>query len=109
MALTGRFDRDAFHSLSTKAAARATAAILSEVQMRPPEEQVAGAACVFLLLCERYRIPAQDAFAATKQMMNDHDERGYTAFDGIRSYLDADVFVTRPNFITHEDILGPLP
>lgn len=103
-----RFDRDAFHSLRTKKAAHATAAVLSELQYRTPEEQIAGVACAFLLLCERYRMPAQDAFAATKQMMNHHDARGGTDFDGIRSYLDADVFGTRSNFPTAEDILGPL-
>lgn len=105
MGLATLFDRDAFHSLRTKAAATATAEVLSAVQYRSPEEQVAGTACVFLLLCERYKIPAQDAFSAVKNMMAHHDARGGTDFDGIRSYLDADVFGTRPNApIPYEDV-----
>lgn len=99
------FDRDTFHSLRTKRAATATAEVLSAVQYRTPEEQIAGLACSFLLLCERYRVPAQDAFSATKQMMNHHDARGGSDFDGIRSYLDADVFGTRPNSPIPEDLL----
>ena len=106
MSFASRFDRDAFHSLRTKAAALSTAELLSAVQYRSPEEQVAGLACAFLLLTERYRIPAQDAFTATKAMMNHHDARGGTDFDGLRSYLDADVFGTRANFYTPEDLIS---
>lgn len=60
--------------------------------MRPPEEQVAGLACAFLLVCEHYRVPAQDAFTAVKAMMAHHDARGGTDFDALNSYLAADVF-----------------
>lgn len=97
MAFGNRFDRDAFHSLRTKLAARATAAIFDANQYRSPEEQVAGAAAAFLLLCEAYKVPAQDAFSAVKNMMNHHETRGGTDFDGLRSYLGADVFHTKPN------------
>lgn len=95
MALTQRFDRDAFHSLPTPKAAEATIEVLSTLQHRPPEEQVAALAACFLLITERYRIPAQDAFSATSRMMNHVDNKGSRVFDAARYYLDEDVFVSR--------------
>lgn len=108
MGYVARFDRDAFHSLRTIKAAHATAEIFSAIQHRSPEEQMAGLAAAFLLAAERYRMPAQDIFTATKAMMNHHDDQGRTHFEGIRSYLDADVFGIRSNFPTAEEILGSL-
>lgn len=97
MAVTSRFDRDIFNSLPTKQAARSTIKVLDAIQFLKPEEQIAGLAAAFLLSVERYKVPAQDAFSATANMMRHHDERGQSEFDGVRSYLDADVFGTKPN------------
>lgn len=83
--------------MPTKDAARATIKVLDAVQHGRPEEAIAGLAAAFLLITERYRLPAQDAFLATSNMMRHHDDRGRSEFDAARSYLDADVFRTRPN------------
>jgi hypothetical protein len=97
MALGQRFDRDLFNSLSTKSAAQSTIAVLDRVQLLRPEEQIAGLAAAFLLISDRYKVPAQDAFLAASNMMRHHDDRGRSEFDAVRSYLDADVFRTKPN------------
>ncbi|SKA17514.1 hypothetical protein SAMN02745126_03981 [Enhydrobacter aerosaccus] len=97
MPITSRLDRDLLHSLPTIKAARATINILDRIQFLSPEEQIAGACAAFMLICEGYKFPAQDAFAATKNMMAHHDDRGRSEFDAARSYLDADVFRTKPN------------
>jgi hypothetical protein len=98
VALGPHFDRDFFHSMSTKAAARATIKVLDAVQYVRPEEAIAGLSAAFLLITERYGVSAQTAFLAASNMMNHHDHRGASEFDAARSYLDADVFGTRPNF-----------
>lgn len=99
MALTTRLDRDLLHSLPTKAAAQATIKVLDALQFKSPEEQIAGLAAAFLLVSERYRMPAQDAFNVASNMMNHHNDRGRSEFEAVRSYLDADVFRTKSNFI----------
>lgn len=92
MALSPHFDRDLFHSLNTVNAARGTAAVFDAVQMRPSEEIVAALACAFLMVTKKYDVPAQDAFLAASNMMRHHDDSGKSHFDGLRYYLDADVF-----------------
>lgn len=92
MALTSHFDRDLFHSLKTLNVARGTAAVFDAVQMRPSEEVVAALACAFLLVADKYKVPAQDAFTAASNMMRFHDDKGRSHFEGLRFYLDADVF-----------------
>lgn len=96
MALSTHFDRDLFHSLNTVNTARGTAAVFDAVQMRPPEEIVAALACAFLMVTKKYDVAAQDAFSAASQMMKHHDERGKSHFDGLRYYLEADVFGADP-------------
>ena len=95
--LTPRFDRDLLNNLATKKAATATLKALDAIQRLTPEEQVAGLAAAFLLVCEGYKVPPQDAYRITTHMMNHHNERGLSEFDAVRSYLEADVFRTKPN------------
>ena len=97
MGITHRFDRDLFHSLPTKAAAQTTIAALNAIQDRRPECQVAGLAAAFLLVCEKYGMPAQDAFTATRNMMHGHKARGGYEFDAAQSYLSDDVFGAEPD------------
>lgn len=97
MALGPRFDRDLFNSLSSKRAAQTTVKVLSAVQFGGAEEAIAGLAAAFLLITERYKVTAQDAFLATSNMMSHHDDRGRSEFEAVRSYLDADVFRTKAN------------
>lgn len=45
--------------------------IIDAMQLRfTSEVQVLGAAAVFLILCERFKTPAPDAFTATTNLMN---------------------------------------
>lgn len=53
--------------------------VLDAMQLRfTSEEQVLGAVCTALLLCERFNVPAQDAFTAASNLMNErvHGEAG---------------------------------
>lgn len=46
-------------------------AVIDTMQVRfHAEEQVLGAAAVFLILCEHFQVPSQDAFTATTNLMN---------------------------------------
>lgn len=59
--------------------------MLDSVQTRyRPEEQAMGAAAVFLHLAEHYKVPAQDMFVATKNLINGS---GRKEFDAINFYL----------------------
>jgi hypothetical protein len=58
---------------------------------RTPGVQIAGAAALFILLCERFGVSVQDAFTATKNLMNYHDDRLGTEFEAIRMYLEEEL------------------
>ena len=49
--------------------------------------QVAACAALFLTVCERFGVPAQDAFTASKNLMNDHDGRSHE-FRGVQAYAE---------------------
>lgn len=55
-----------------------------------PGVQVAALAATFLLVCERFNVEPQDAFTATKNLMNDHDGRSIE-FEAVRLYLQNEV------------------
>lgn len=52
--------------------------------------QVLASAAVFLLLCERFGVSAQDAFTAAKNMLADHDGRA-SDFRAVRDYVRNEV------------------
>lgn len=56
-----------------------------------PGVQVTAAAALFLLLCERFNVPAQDAFTATTNLMNGKDGRLAKEFEAVRLYLQHEV------------------
>lgn len=103
MSLGPRFDRDLYHSLPSRKAAQSTIKVLDVLQYMRPEEQIAALSAAFLLVSEGYKVPAQDAFLAASNMMNHHDDRGFSEFEAVRSYLAADVFRTKANYI-HDPI-----
>lgn len=98
MALSDRFDRDALSVLPTKQAAMATAAIFDTNQYRKPEEIVAGIACAAILVFQKYGISVQDALQFAENMMRAHDENGKSDFDGLREYINSDVFAHNSEF-----------
>lgn len=56
-----------------------------------PGVQVNAAAALFLLLCERFQVSAQDAFTAAKNLMNHADGSRRDEFEAIRLYLKNEV------------------
>lgn len=87
------FSRDVFHSIASKDAAQTTIAALSAVQDRPAEQQVAGLAAAFLMICERVGMQPGDVFSAVANMMAHHERNGERTFAAAEYYFDNDVFV----------------
>lgn len=56
-----------------------------------PGVQVLATAAAFLLLCERFGVPAQDAFTAAKNLMNAHEGAAGKDFAAVREYLANEV------------------
>lgn len=71
--------------------AAATFHILSNGQSFNAPVQLTSAAIYFLLLCEHYKMPAQDVFTIAKNLMNTHDGVLATEFEAIRLYLQCEV------------------
>ena len=72
--------------------AHLTLALIDRVQghHQQPGAQIAALSAAFLLLCERFQVSPQDAFTATKNLMNDHDGRAIE-FEAVRMYLQNEV------------------
>ncbi|HWL80080.1 MAG TPA: hypothetical protein VNR89_03945 [Roseomonas sp.] len=56
-----------------------------------PGVQVVAASALFLMLCERFGVSAQDAFTAAKNLMNEHDGTLSHEFKAVRAYLANEV------------------
>lgn len=81
------FNRDRMVNASAGAVAHAAMSVLDAVQTRPPEAQVLGAAAFFITACERFGVPAQDAFTAVTNLMNDREGRK-PEFAAVRLYME---------------------
>jgi len=65
------FDRDRMNQAPARKVASAAMTVIDALQLRfTSEQQVLGTAAVFLILCERFGVEPQDAFTATKNLMN---------------------------------------
>lgn len=85
-----KLNRDALNMASPKAVAMATLTTLDALQDFTPEVQIMGAAAVFLELAEYIGIPPQEAFAATKNLINGDDGKR-PEFRAISAYLEGEL------------------
>lgn len=75
-------------------AANATLLLIDRLQEfieHHPGVQVTASAALFLLLCEKFGVQAQDAFTAAKNLMNARDGRLSKEFEAVRLYLANEV------------------
>lgn len=85
-----RHNRDVMNMAQPRDVARAAMATLSGLQDFRPEHQIMGAAAVFLELADYLGIPAQEAFTATKNLING-DQGKRPEFLAIRDYMDGEL------------------
>lgn len=84
------FRRDHFTQLDQAAASVNTVTALDALTNMSPEHQVAAVGAAFLMLCETYRVQAQDAFTVIKNVLN--GAHGPTAeFNAARMFIENDI------------------
>lgn len=83
-------DHDRLVNAPAKEVAQASYTILDAVQKLRPEAQVLGAAAYFLASCTRFGVPAQDAFSAVTNLMNEGDGLR-EEFAAIQAYMEAEL------------------
>jgi hypothetical protein len=72
-------DRDRMNSADKGEVATACVRVFDAIQSLPKHVQLLGLAAAFTLMANASRIPAQDAFSATKNLMYDPLTRSRTA------------------------------
>lgn len=85
-----KFNRDAMNMAKPREVSRASLLVLNTLQDVRPEVQIMGAATVFLELAEFLGVAAQDAFTATKNLINDQDGKR-VEFKAVRAYLEGEL------------------
>ena len=86
------FNRDVMNNAPVRKVANAAMTCLDALQVKyTPEVQAMGAAVVLLALAEHYKIPAQDIFTATKNLINAGDEQR-SEFRAVKFYLREEKF-----------------
>lgn len=76
------------HSASPKAVSTAAMQVLTALQDRPEDIQLAGAAVVFLALCRRFEIEPSTALNAVDNIIRDARRYDKGTFRGIEDYFD---------------------
>ena len=82
--------RDYFNNVGVDRVAGATMGVIDRVQSLSPDLQVAALAASFLMICERYDIPAQDVFTVVNNIMN-HAEGRRPEFAAVRQYMEEEL------------------
>lgn len=82
-------DRDKLNNTDPVHAAHASIAVLDRLQYFPQHIQATAAAVVFLVLAEHFKVPAQDIFTATKNMINAED--GIAEFRAVQDYVKYEI------------------
>lgn len=84
--ITVLVDRDRLANANRADTARVCVRLFSAVQHLPPQHQVLGLACSFLLMADAAGIAAQDAFTFAKNLMADdlHSDRLAPQFAAMR-------------------------
>lgn len=81
-----RYNRDVMNMAQPVEVSRAAMETLNALQDHRPEIALMGAAAVFLQLADHIGIPAQEAFAATKNLINGDDGKR-VEFKAIDAYM----------------------
>lgn len=82
-----KLSRDRLNTADEAQAAVAAMEVIDRLQTRPPEEQILAACSVFLILCEHYGLPAQDAFTVTKNVINGASKKQIPEFRAVQQYV----------------------
>lgn len=85
-----RLNRDRLNMASPQAVANSAMTVLNGLQSFSAEIQIMGAAAVFLELAEHIGIPPQEAFSATKNLINGDDGKR-AEFRAITAYLQGEL------------------
>ncbi|MDX0455514.1 hypothetical protein GOC72_18840 [Sinorhizobium medicae] len=85
-----RLNRDILNMAKPVEVAGASMTVLNGLQDYPAEIQIMGAAAVFLELAEHIGIPAQEAFSATKNLINGDDGKR-VEFRAITAYINGEI------------------
>lgn len=70
---------------------QATIAVANGLQNYDKEVQLLAAAAFFLLLCEGHRVPAQEVFTYTKNMMNAEKYAAAPQFNAAKQYIEQEI------------------
>jgi hypothetical protein len=81
---------DRLANAQPRAVATATFKILQRLQYHQPHEQAAAAAIAFVMLCDHFRVPAQDVMVIAKNLLNERMGKN-EEFGALRDYLRYDV------------------
>jgi hypothetical protein len=86
-----KFIYDHMVNAEPRIVSRAVMHVADGVQTLSPDVQVMGAAAFFLMLCEAYKVPAQDVFTATTNLMNSEKGDAIPQFNAAREYIKHEV------------------
>ena len=78
---------DRIYNATLRQVREATVRVVDAVQVLKPEEQIAGMAATFLLLCERYDYAPRKALEAAENMLRAARYRDESHFEAMRLYL----------------------
>lgn len=81
-------NRDLMHMAQPLDVARSSMAVIDRIQDYRPEVQVLAAAAVFLTLANHWGVPAQDAFTAVTNVMNERDGKRRVEFEAVDAYVE---------------------
>jgi site-specific DNA-adenine methylase len=84
-------NRDRLNNADQQQSAIAAMTVVDRLQNFAPDEQLVGAAAVFLMLAEHYGVSAQDAFTVTKNVINDTDRKLIPEFRAVRQYIQEEL------------------
>lgn len=78
---------DRIHNATLRQVRDSAVRVVDAIQVQKPEEQIAGLAVTFLMLCERYGYPPRRALEAAENMMMQARYRDATHFEGLKLYM----------------------
>lgn len=81
---------DKINNADPQRVADASFAVIDRLQNYQPHEQVMALASAFVLLTEQHKLPAQDAFTTTKNLMNEKSVLR-PEFAAVRDYMKYEV------------------
>lgn len=86
-----RFNYDGLNNAPPEEVALASFRLLEVLQDYPAPTQAAATAAAFLLLCEQWKVPPQEVFVATKNLLTDDRHGKAPHFNALRLYLQHEI------------------